>query len=58
LRDYSRLSFSTLLDVVRHRVVAAHSLELRPGVVFRAADEIEAARPVTFDVAVGRLLVV
>ena len=33
-----------LLDVVLHRLVLAHSLELGPGVVLRAADEIEAAR--------------
>ena len=33
-----------LLDVVLHRFVAAHALELRPRVVFGAADEIEAAR--------------
>ena len=33
-----------LLDVVRHRLVRGHALELRPGVVLGAADEIEAAR--------------
>ena len=47
-----------LLDVVGHRVVLAHALELGPRVVLRAADEIEAARPVALDVAVGGLLVV
>src|SRR6187455_3281910 len=47
-----------LLDVVRHRVVLAHALQLRPRVVLRAADEVEAAWAVALDVAFGRLLVV
>ena len=47
-----------LLDVVLHRLVLAHSLELGPGVVLGAADEIEAARAIALHVAVGRLLVV
>ncbi len=47
-----------LLDVVGHRVVGAHALELRPRVVLRAADEIESARAFAGDVALGRLLVV
>ena len=56
--SHSRLSLLDLLDVVRHRLVLAHPLELGPRVVLRAADEIEAARPLALDVAVGRLLVV
>jgi hypothetical protein len=47
-----------LLDVVLHRLVLAHALELAPRVVFRAADEVESARTIALHIAVGRLLVV
>src|SRR5690348_497788 len=47
-----------LLDVGGHRLVARHALQLRPCVVLGAADEVQAARAVTPNVAFGRLLVV
>ncbi len=45
------------VDVLLHRVLAAGALELRPGLVFRGADEVEEARLRAVDVALGALLV-
>jgi hypothetical protein len=47
-----------LFHVVRHRVVLAAPFQLGPRVVLGAADEIEAPRTGSLDVALGRLLVV
>src|SRR5205085_8932562 len=45
-------------DVVLHRLVLAHALELGPGVVLGTPDEIEPAGTIAPDVTFGRLLVI